>query len=92
MKLIISAKLQGMFESYNILVDDEKVAKVRGNKTTTLEVEDSEHTLQLKGGSGKSSIIKISKPKSSDEEVVLNFTTSYAKAFKEGYFQLEDND
>ena len=38
MKLIISAKLQGMFESYNILVDDEKVAKVKGNKTTTLEV------------------------------------------------------
>lgn len=92
MKLVISAKLQGILEAYNIIVDDEKVAKVRGNKTTTLEVSDASHTLRLQGVNGKSSLIKISKPKNKDEEVILNFRTIYIRAFKEGYFQLEENE
>lgn len=87
MKLIISAQLQGIFEAYNIFIDGEKVIKVRGNKTTVLEVSNEEHTLQLKSGSGKSSIIKI-KPSDDSEEIELNFITHYFKAFKEGYFEL----
>ena len=87
MKIIINAKLQGIFESYKIIVDDEIVAKVRGNKETTLEVSNEEHTLQLKGGSGKSSVIKIV-PEDGKDEIYLNFITQYSKAFKEGYFEL----
>ncbi len=87
MKVIISAKLQGVFESYKILIDEETVAKVRGNKETTLEVSNEEHTLQLKGGSGKSSIIKI-KPEDGQDTIKLHFITHYARAFKEGYFEL----
>lgn len=88
MEVIISAKLQGVFEAYNIMVDGEKVAKVRGNKATTLKLSDEEHTLQLTGGSGKSSIIKL-KPTTKNNEVLrLNFITHYSLAFKEGYFEL----
>lgn len=87
MKVIISAKLQGPFESYKIIIHDEVVTKVRGNKETTLEVSNEEHTLQLKGGSGKSSIIKIV-PENGKDELHLKFVTSYIKAFKEGYFEL----
>ena len=90
MRLIISAKLQGVFESYKILIDDEVVAKVRGNKETTLEVSNEEHTLQLKGGSGKSSIIKIA-PEAGRDETRLSFITHYSRAFKEGYFELVGN-
>ena len=86
MNIVVSAKLQGIFESYNIFVDDEKVAKVRGNKTTTLKVDEGSHTLQLKGGSGRSSIIKIDGEKG--DTIELNFITHYSKAFKEGYFEL----
>lgn len=89
MKIIISAKLQGLFESYKILVDDEVVQKVRGDKVTTLEVSDEEHTLQLKGGSGKSSIVKIL-PEDGKDTLNLHFITHYSRAFKEGYFELED--
>ncbi|MBQ9072417.1 MAG: hypothetical protein IJY25_04600 [Bacilli bacterium] len=88
MELRISAKLQGIFETYNIFVDDEKIIKVRGNKTTVLSVSDEEHTVQLKGGSGKSSVIKISKPTKKDECIDLSFITHYSRAFKEGYFEL----
>ena len=88
MKLIICAKLQGVFEAYNIFVDGEKVTKVRGDKITTLKVSDEEHQVQLKSGSGKSSLIKISKPEKDDEEINLTFTTNYARSFKEGYFEL----
>lgn len=91
MELQISAKLQGMFEAYNIFIDGEKITKVRGNKITTLKVSDEPHTLQLKSGSGKSSIINIGKPEKENEIVKLNFITSYSRAFKEGYFKLEDN-
>lgn len=91
MELQISAKLQGILEAYNILIDGEKVAKVRGNKVTTLRVSDEAHTLQLKSGSGKSSIINIGKPEKENEIVKLHFNTNYARAFKEGYFQLEEN-
>lgn len=88
MEVIVSAKLQGIFESYNIIVDNEKVAKVRGDKSTTLKLSDEEHTLQLVGGSGKSSIIKISKPTKQNECIKLSFITHYFRAFKEGYFEL----
>ena len=88
MEVIIRAKLQGIFEAYNIMVDDEKVAKVRGNKTTTLKLSDEEHTLQLTGGSGKSSVIKLKKPTKKNEQLTLNFITHYSCAFKEGYFEL----
>ncbi len=37
MKIIINAKLQGIFESYKIIVDDEIVAKVRGNRKLHLK-------------------------------------------------------
>jgi len=91
MELQISAKLQGVKEAYNIFIDDEKIIKVRGDKVTTLNVSDEPHTLQLKSGSGKSSIINIGKPDKENEIVKLNFSTSYARAFREGYFKLEDN-
>ena len=42
-------------------------------------------------GSGKSSIINIGKPEKENEIVKLHFNTNYARAFKEGYFQLEEN-
>lgn len=88
MEIIVGAKLQGIMEAYNIFVDGEKVAKVRGNKMTTLKVTDEEHQVQLKGANGKSSIIKISKPELANEKVTLKFNTNYGKAFKEGYFEL----
>ena len=91
MELKISAKLQGIFETYNILIDDEIAAKVRGNKATTLLLSDKEHFLQLKGGSGKSSIVKISKPSKKNECLSLSFITHYSKAFKEGYFELVED-
>ena len=50
MELVINVRVQGIFESYNIFVDDEKVAKVRGTKTTTLSLDAGKHTVQLKRG------------------------------------------
>ncbi len=88
MEIIVKVQLQGIFEAYNIFVDDEKVAKVRGEKETTLRVSDEEHTLQLKSGSGKSSPVKISKPSKENETMTLYFITHFSRAFKEGYFEL----
>ena len=88
MEIIIRAKLQGLFESYNIFVDDKKIAKVRGNKETVLKVSDDAHTIQLKSGSGKSNLIKISKPLEENESIELSFITHFSRAFKEGYFDL----
>ena len=88
MKLIISAKLQGIFETYNVFVDGEKVLKVRGDKETTLQMSDEEHQVQLKSGSGKSSIIKINKPKQPNETITLKFKTVPTRPFQEGYFEL----
>ncbi len=87
MEIKVKANVNIM-EAYNIFVDDEKVLKVRGNKVTTLKVSDDEHTLQLNGSSGKSSVVKISKPHSSNDIVSLEFNTDWACAFKEGYFKL----
>ncbi len=87
MKLIISAKVQGIFEAYKIFIDDEEIIKVRGDKKTTLEVSDEEHSLQLKSGSGKSSIVKI-KPEDGKDSLELYFITHFERAFKEGYFEL----
>ena len=90
MELVISARVQGIFESYNIFVDDEKVAKVRGNnKKTTIRVEEGSHTLQIKGLNGKSSIVKI-EGKNGDR-IELNFITHFFKAGSEGYFELVED-
>ena len=89
MELVISARVQGILESYNIFVDDEKVAKVRGTKTTTLSLDAGKHTVRLKGGSGKSSIVKI---EGSDGDIIrLDFITHYSRAFKEGYFEVVED-
>lgn len=88
MKIIVRAKLQGFLEAYNILIDGEKVAKIRGDKETTLEVSNEEHTFQLKSANGKSSVIKIQKPEKDEDVLRLNFITHYTYAFKEGYFEL----
>ena len=88
MEIIVKAKLQGILEAYNIFIDDEKVAKIRGDKVTTLKVSDEEHTLQLKSANGKSSLIKIDKPQKENDILYLNFITHYSRAFKEGYFEL----
>ena len=90
MKIIISAKLQGAFETYKILVDGKVITKVRGDKETTLEVSDEEHNIQLKSASGKSSIIQIS-PKEEKNIITLKFITKFTRAFKEGYFELMEN-
>lgn len=86
MILKIKADVQ-LLEAYNIFIDDEKVIKVRGNKTTTLKVSDNEHSFQLQSMNGKSELIKIPKPKEKDTVVVLSFTTNWFKTMKEGYFQ-----
>lgn len=90
MEIIVSVKLQGPAEAYNIFVDGEKIIKVRGDKDTTLKVTDDEHLLQLKSGSGKSSVVKINKPERENETIKLVFSTSYLRAFREGYFKLEE--
>lgn len=87
MKLIITAKLCGGAEAYKIYIDGEAVVKVRGDKTTTLEVTNEKHTIQLKSGNGKSSIINIS-PENGEKELKLNFVTHYFRVFREGYFEL----
>lgn len=89
MEIYISVDVQPL-EAYNIFIDGENAIKVRGNKTTRIKLSLEEHTLQIKSLSGRSNIIKINK--SNENEIMnLKFITNWAYAFKEGYYELEED-
>lgn len=91
MEIIISVQVKPA-EAYNIIIDNEQAAKIRGNKITTVKLSNDNHTLQIKSMNGKSSLIKINQLEKQDKPMSFNFITNWSKAFKEGYYELEVNN